>query len=101
MTGYTMLSLHVWLLVRRLKEAGDEGKYVTQVMYDQFQRDTELRVHGIGIQVRARCGQDVAVLRVPRRILAALLPAALAGSHGCEMYCTIAAGWLSVKAVHC
>lgn len=56
MTGYTMLSLHVWLLVRRLKEAGDEGKYVTQVMYDQFQRDTELRVHGIGIQVRACSG---------------------------------------------
>jgi hypothetical protein len=51
MSGYTLRSLHVWLLVRRLKAAGEEGKWVTQVMYDQFQRDTELRVHGIGIQV--------------------------------------------------
>jgi len=50
--SHGMLTLHVWLVLKRLRGTGDAGKSVSQVMYDTFQDDVEYRVHAEGVRVR-------------------------------------------------
>jgi hypothetical protein len=53
MSGYSILSLHVWLAVSRLRGQGPDAKFVMQQMYDTFQADVERRVYRAGIEVRS------------------------------------------------
>eukprot|EP00887_Chlorella_sp_A99_P006139 scaffold22.g6139.t1 len=41
---HTLLSLHVWLLLCRLRPEGQDGKVLAQALYDDFQSDVEDRV---------------------------------------------------------
>lgn len=45
-----VLSLHMWLLIRRLKEANG-GKQITQFLYDQFLENVEERLYRAGVKV--------------------------------------------------
>ena len=49
---HSALVLHVWLVLRRLRDEGDDGKALSQVLYDTFQDDVEHRVHAEGVRVR-------------------------------------------------
>ena len=49
---HSALVLHVWLVLRRLREEGESGKALAQVLYDTFQDDVEHRVHAEGVRVR-------------------------------------------------
>eukprot|EP00210_Caulerpa_lentillifera_P005839 g5583.t1 len=46
-----VLSLHMWLLIRRLKEVNG-GKQVSQFLYDEFLEDVEDRLRKAGVKVR-------------------------------------------------
>ena len=49
---HAALTLHVWLILSRLRREGARGKELSQVMYDTFQDDVEHRVHAEGVRVR-------------------------------------------------
>ena len=49
---HAMLSLHVWLLLVRLRAEGEDGKRLAQMMYDNFQDDVEGRARTAGVKVR-------------------------------------------------
>lgn len=49
---YSLLCLHVWLLLVRLRREGDDGRELAQILYEGFQDDVELRVHAEGVKVR-------------------------------------------------
>lgn len=49
---YSLLCLHVWMLLRRLKLEGKDGKMLSQIMYDNFQDDVEHMVRQAGVQIR-------------------------------------------------
>ena len=49
---HAMTGLHVWMLLVRLRRRGDEAARVSQDLYLQFQRATELRVYEEGVRVR-------------------------------------------------
>ena len=49
---HSALVLHVWLVLRRLREEGESGKALAQTLYDTFQDDVEHRVHAEGVRVR-------------------------------------------------
>ncbi|CAL5222683.1 g5083 [Coccomyxa viridis] len=51
-TTYSLLCLHVWLALVRLRAEGKDGKDLAQMMYDNFQEDVEIRVRGEGVKVR-------------------------------------------------
>lgn len=48
---YSLLCLHVWLLLVRLRREGDDGRELAQILYEGFQDDVELRVHAEGVKV--------------------------------------------------
>ena len=50
-TTYSLLCLHVWLALVRLRAEGKDGKDLAQMMYDNFQEDVEIRVRGEGVKV--------------------------------------------------
>lgn len=50
-TIYSMLCLHVWLVLVRLRVEGKDGKDLAQMMYENFQEDVELRVRAEGVKV--------------------------------------------------
>ena len=50
-TTYSMLCLHVWLALVRLRAEGKDGKDLAQMMYDNFQEDVEIRVRAEGVKV--------------------------------------------------
>lgn len=52
-TTYSLLCLHVWLALVRLRAEGKDGKDLAQMMYDNFQEDVEIRVRGEGVKVGA------------------------------------------------
>jgi len=52
-TTYSLLCLHVWLALVRLRVEGKDGKDLAQMMYDNFQEDVELRVRAEGVKVIA------------------------------------------------
>jgi cytochrome b pre-mRNA-processing protein 3 len=50
---YTLLSLHVWMIVNRLSARNDrDTKDFRQRFYNAFQNDVERRVHDAGVQIR-------------------------------------------------
>ncbi len=50
-TTYSLLCLHVWLTLVRLRVEGKDGKDLAQIMYDNFQEDVEIRVRAEGVKV--------------------------------------------------
>ena len=53
MSSYSILSLHVWVAISRLRGEGPDAKFVMQQMYDTFQKDVERRVYKAGVEVGA------------------------------------------------
>ena len=51
---HNVLGLHMWLVINRLNrlEEKKNAKKLTQLVYDQFLDDIELRVHRLGVRVR-------------------------------------------------
>ena len=49
---YSLLCLHVWLLIVRLRAEGPDGKRISQRLYEDFQADVEDRVRAFGVRVR-------------------------------------------------
>lgn len=48
-TTFSLLVLHMWLCLRRLKEEGKEGVELGQYLYDIYNHDLELRVSKAGV----------------------------------------------------
>jgi cytochrome b pre-mRNA-processing protein 3 len=48
---YSLLVLHVWMLLVRLRSEGADGKHLAQLMYENFQDDVEVRVRAAGVKV--------------------------------------------------
>lgn len=64
MTTHTLLSLHVWLLIRRLSEEGspppNDAKAFNQMLYaEYFHKDMERRIYKQGVTVRWLAGSMV------------------------------------------
>lgn len=55
-TTYSLLCLHVWLILVRLRAEGKNGKDLAQMMYENFQEDVELRVRAEGVKVHFKSG---------------------------------------------
>ncbi len=51
-TTYSLLCLHVWLILVRLRAESKDGKDLAQMMYENFQEDVELRVRAEGVKVQ-------------------------------------------------
>jgi cytochrome b pre-mRNA-processing protein 3 len=49
---HSVLCLHVWLVLVRLRSEGKDGKDLAQMMYEDFQEDVEIRVRAEGVKVR-------------------------------------------------
>ncbi|GFP80970.1 ubiquinol-cytochrome-c reductase complex assembly factor 1 [Phtheirospermum japonicum] len=50
-TTFSLLVLHMWLCLRRLKEEGKEGVELGQYLYEMFNHDLELRVSKAGVNL--------------------------------------------------
>ncbi|KAK6155917.1 hypothetical protein DH2020_010165 [Rehmannia glutinosa] len=50
-TTFSLLVLHMWLCLRRLKEEGKEGVELGQYLYEIFNHDLELRVSKAGVNL--------------------------------------------------
>ena len=48
---YSLLCLHVFMLLVRLRAEGNDGADLAQILYEGFQDDVELRVHAEGVKV--------------------------------------------------
>ena len=48
---HSLLCVHVWLLLVRLRAEGQDGADLAQILYEGFQDDVELRVHAAGVKV--------------------------------------------------
>ncbi|KAK6155939.1 hypothetical protein DH2020_010187 [Rehmannia glutinosa] len=48
---FSLLVLHMWLCLRRLKEEGNEGVELGQYLYEIFNHDLELRVSKAGVNL--------------------------------------------------
>ena len=48
-TTFSLLVLHMWLCLRRLKEEGKEGVERGQYVYEIYNHDVELRVSKAGV----------------------------------------------------
>jgi cytochrome b pre-mRNA-processing protein 3 len=48
---YSLLVLHMWLVLRRLKEDGQEGVDLGQYVYEIYNHDVELRVSKAGVNL--------------------------------------------------
>ena len=46
------LVLHMWMLMRRLRSDGEDGKRVSQPLHEHFQTEVERRVRKVGVRVR-------------------------------------------------
>ena len=51
---HAALCLHMWLILTRLRPEGKEGKELSQIFYDNFQDDLEMRVRAAGVKVKVR-----------------------------------------------
>jgi len=49
---YSMLCIHMWLLLVRLRSEGKSGKELAQLIHENFQEDVEFRVRAAGVKVR-------------------------------------------------
>lgn len=50
----SLLCVHIWLLLVRLRAEGEPGAELAQTLYDGFQDDVEMRVHAEGVKVAPR-----------------------------------------------
>ncbi|OVA09292.1 Ubiquinol-cytochrome c chaperone [Macleaya cordata] len=50
-TTFSLLVLHMWLCLRRLKEEGKEGVELGQYVYEIYNHDLELRVSKAGVNL--------------------------------------------------
>ncbi|KAF3335517.1 Ubiquinol-cytochrome-c reductase complex assembly factor 1 [Carex littledalei] len=50
-TTYSLLMLHMWLVLRRLKEEGKEGTEFGQYLYEIYNHNLELRVSKAGVNL--------------------------------------------------
>lgn len=50
-TTFSLLVLHMWLCLRRLKEEGKEGVELGQYLYEIYNHDVELRVSKAGVNL--------------------------------------------------
>ncbi|PKA48765.1 hypothetical protein AXF42_Ash018707 [Apostasia shenzhenica] len=50
-TAFSLLVLHMWLFLRRLKEEGKEGAEFGQYLYEIYNHDLELRVSKAGVNL--------------------------------------------------
>ncbi|KAL8149311.1 uncharacterized protein LOC141708682 [Apium graveolens] len=50
-TNFSLLVLHMWLILHRLKEEGDEGADLGQNLYEIYNHDVELRVYKAGVNL--------------------------------------------------
>ncbi|KAL8049948.1 hypothetical protein ABFX02_06G051800 [Erythranthe guttata] len=50
-TTFSLLVLHMWLCLRRLKEEGKEGVELGQYLYETYNHDLELRVSKAGVNL--------------------------------------------------
>ncbi|KAM7497663.1 hypothetical protein LguiA_022077 [Lonicera macranthoides] len=50
-TTFSLLVLHMWLILRRLKEDGKEGVELGQYLYETYNHDVELRVSKAGVNL--------------------------------------------------
>ncbi|RLN35734.1 ubiquinol-cytochrome-c reductase complex assembly factor 1 [Panicum miliaceum] len=50
-TTFSLLVLHMWLVLRRLKEEGKEGVKFGQLIYEMYNHDVELRVSKAGVNL--------------------------------------------------
>uniref|UniRef100_A0A1D1ZK33 Ubiquinol-cytochrome c reductase complex chaperone CBP3 n=1 Tax=Anthurium amnicola TaxID=1678845 RepID=A0A1D1ZK33_9ARAE len=50
-TTFSLLVLHMWLVLRRLKEEGKEGVDFGQYLYETYNHDLELRVSKAGVNL--------------------------------------------------
>jgi len=48
-TTFSLLVLHMWLCLRRLKQEGNEGVEFGQYLYEIYNHDVELRVSKAGV----------------------------------------------------
>lgn len=48
---FSLLVLHMWFVLRRLKEEGKEGVELGQYLYEIYNHDVELRVSKAGVCV--------------------------------------------------
>ncbi|KAJ8426418.1 hypothetical protein Cgig2_023534 [Carnegiea gigantea] len=51
MTTFSLLVLHMWMCLRRLKEEGKEGVEFGQYLYEIYNHDLELRVSKAGVNL--------------------------------------------------
>lgn len=49
---FSLLVLHMWLVLRRLKEDGNEGVDLGQYVYEIYNHDVEMRVSKAGVSAR-------------------------------------------------
>ncbi|XP_022890265.1 ubiquinol-cytochrome-c reductase complex assembly factor 1-like isoform X2 [Olea europaea var. sylvestris] len=50
-TTFSLLVIHMWLCLRRLKEEGNEGVELGQYLYEIYNHDLELRVSKAGVNL--------------------------------------------------
>ncbi|WOH01317.1 hypothetical protein DCAR_0520699 [Daucus carota subsp. sativus] len=50
-TNFSLLVLHMWLILHRLKEEGDEAADLAQNLYEIYNHDVELRVYNAGVNL--------------------------------------------------
>ena len=48
-TTFSLLVLHMWLCLRRLKQEGKEGVELGQYLYEIYNHDVEMRVSKAGV----------------------------------------------------
>ena len=48
---YSILCIHMWLCLVRLRSEQKAGKQLAQVIYENFQEDVEMRVRAAGVKV--------------------------------------------------
>lgn len=49
---HALLTLHVWMLLARLRPEGKDGAATSQALYENFSDDVETRVRAAGVRVR-------------------------------------------------
>lgn len=50
-TNFSLLVLHMWLCLRRLKDEGKEGVELGQYLYEIYNHDLELKVSKAGVSI--------------------------------------------------
>lgn len=48
---HSMMCIHMWMLLVRLRAEGQDGRDIAQMAYENFQHDVELRVRAEGVKV--------------------------------------------------